>query len=451
MSRGFRRFFKEELLFFVFLLALFLTITALVLILISGRSRRESLLLEYEAQRIAAALMEVSRDGGALEGESLEERIVGFGIYTSQGAALQRFGSAPAFLQPPAGFRGQELLHGPMLRFHEERRTLTLIRWIGMVPGMMDMHRRMPRMMRPENLQLLFLELTVEGYWSTRRTFKTAGLFAPLLILLVIAFIGYLYHKNVLYRKTLASQQQLAQLGEASRTLSHEIKNPLSAIRIQTGILRKTLPEANREDLRIIEEEVARLSLLTDRIGDFLRDPVGQPETIDLDSFVREMILRYDRQITYTNEEESEVEIRFDRQRLRSVMENLINNALESQAASPQAPPVQIALSRSKTRAEISILDRGEGVPADAGEKIFDPFYTNKISGSGVGLSICKRFVEAAGGALRVQSRKGGGTRAVVSLPRGNLARVDTPRLKPPRDNPPPTRPHRVNPHRRQS
>jgi signal transduction histidine kinase len=418
MARGVNRFFKEELLFFIFLLALFLTITALVVVLISGRSRRESLLLEYEAQRIAAALMEASRDGTDLDRESLEERIVGFGIYDARGGAIQRFGSAPAFLQLPGAMRGQDPPRGPVLRLHEERRTVTLIRWVGMVPGMMDMHRRMPRMMHPENLQLLFLELTVEGYWAARRTFKIAGLAAPLMIMLVIGFVGYLYHKNVLYRRTLASQQQLAQLGEASRTLSHEIKNPLSAIRIQTGILRKTLPEANRQDLRIIEEEVSRLSLLTDRIGDFLRDPVGQPGRIDLDSFVREVILRYDRQIIYTNKAGPGIEVRFDRQRLRSVMENLVNNALESQAMCFDPPPVEILLSISRGRAEVSILDRGEGLPADAGEKIFDPFYTNKINGSGVGLSISKRFVEAGGGTLKIHNRKDGGAQAVVTLPR---------------------------------
>ncbi len=428
MARGFRRLIKEELLFFIFLLALFLTITALVLVMISGRSRRESLLLEYEAQRIAAALMEAGRDGGELDGESLEERIVGFGIYTARGAAVQRFGSAPAYLQLPGGPRERDLLRGPILRFDEQRRTLTLIRWIGMAPGMMDMHHRMPRMMQPENMQLLFLELAVEDYWSVRRTFKTARIVAPLLILLVIAFIGYLYHKNALYRRVLASQQQLAQLGEASRTLSHEIRNPLSAIRIQTGILRKTLPEANREDLRIIEEEVSRLSLLTDRIGDFLRDPVGQPEGIDLDSFIRETILRYDRQINYSHEGEPEIQISFDRQRLRSVMENLISNALDSQAASAETLPVEIAVSTTKNRVEIGVLDRGEGLPPDAEQKIFDPFYTNKISGSGVGLSICKRFVEAADGTLRIQSRKGGGTQSVVSLPRGNPPQTNPPR-----------------------
>ena len=443
MARGIRSLFKEELLFYIFLLALFLTITALVLVMISGRSRRESLLQEYEAQRIAAALMEASRDGTQLDDESLEDRIVGFGVYTSRGAAIQRFGSAPPFLQLTGGFRDRDPRHGPILRLNEERRTLTLIRWIGMVPGMMDMHRPMPHMMGPENLQLLFLELTVEDYVTARRTFKTAGFLAPLLILLVIAFVGYLYRRNVLYRKTLASQQQLAQLGEASRTLSHEIKNPLSAIRIQTGILRRTLPEANREDLRIIEEEVSRLSLLTDRIGDFLRDPLGQPETIGLDSFVREMILRYDRRISYTDGGGLEVLIRFDRQRLRSVMENLINNALESQAACPDPPPVEIHLAVSRNRAEITVADRGEGVPPGAGDKIFDPFYTNKTSGSGVGLSISKRFVEAAGGTLRIQSRKDGGTRAVVVLPRENARRDSPAQVNPTRGNPPQADPHR--------
>ena len=443
MARGSRGRVKEELLFSIFLLALFLTITALVLVMISGRSRRESLLLEYEAQRIAAALMEASREGTQLEDESLEERIVGFGVYTARGAAVQRFGSAPPSLQLSGGLRDRDPRHGPILRLDEERKTLTLIRWIGMVPGMMDMRRPMPHMMGPENLQLLFLELAVEDYVTTRRTFKTAGFLAPLLILLVIAFVGYLYRKNVLYRKTLASQQQLAQLGEASRTLSHEIKNPLSAIRIQTGILRRTLPEANRGDLRIIEEEVSRLSLLTDRIGDFLRDPAGQPELLSLDAFVEEMILRYDRRIGYTEQAGPEVQIRFDRQRLRSVMENLINNALESQASCPNPPPVQIRVSGSRNRAEIAVADRGEGVPPGAGDKIFDPFYTSKTSGSGVGLSISKRFVEAAGGTLRIQRRKHGGTLAVVVLPRVNVRRGDTLQANPGRDNPP-----RVDPNR---
>ncbi len=333
---------------------------------------------------------------------------------------MQRFGSAPPILQVPENLVEWDLLQTPVLSLHEGRKTLTLVRWVGIFPGMIEMQRRMHRMKGPENLQLLFLELFVEGYWSTRRFFTIASVMAPLLILLVLGFIGYLYCKNSLYRKKLASQQQLAQLGEASRTLSHEIKNPLSAILIRTGILRKTLPETNREDLRIIEEEVSRLSLLTDRIGDFLRAPLGQPEILNLDSFLREMILRYDCEIIYNNESETKLDILFDRQRLRSVLENLLNNAIESHGVSADRKPVEIVVSALKGNVEIAVLDRGEGIPAETADKIFDPFYTSKINGSGVGLSISKRFVEAVGGKLTVQNRKGGGSEARIILSRRN-------------------------------
>ncbi len=449
MARRVSRFLKEEFLFFVFLAALFLSITALVLVLLSGRSRRESLLLEYEAQKIASALIETFRDERSLDLEALEEQVVGFGIYTARGTALQRFGSAPESLQVPENLTDRGSFQTAMVRFHEDRRTLTLVRWIGMAPGFMEMHRRAPRMMQPfmermraEGLQLLFLELSVEGYWASRRVYTAASTLAPLLILVVMAFVGFLYRKNSLYRKKLAAQQQLAHLGEISRTLSHEIKNPLSAIRIQTGVLARTLPERSRGDLKIIEEEVSRLSVLTDRIGDFLRDPVGQPELLDLDSFIAEMILRYDREISFTNRSGDKVKVRFDRQRLRSVLENLINNALESveqlraagpagreaedPPAGPESPetvkalpaPVEIAISAAKSRVEISVLDRGEGIPGELLQKIFDPFYTSKTSGSGVGLAIAKRFVEAAGGGLSLQNRKGGGTEATIVLNR---------------------------------
>jgi two-component system sensor histidine kinase HydH len=449
MARRVSRFLKEDFLFFVFLAALFLSITALVLVLLSGKSRRESLLLEYEAQKIASALIETFRDERSLDLEALEEQVVGFGIYTAGGTAVQRFGSAPASLQVPENLTDRGSFQRAIVSFHRDRKTLTLVRWIGMAPGFMEMHRRAPRMMQPfmermrtEGLRLLFLELSVEGYWASRRVYRATSILAPLLILVVMVFVGFLYRKNSLYRKKLAAQQQLAHLGEISRTLSHEIKNPLSAIRIQTGILGRTLPERSRGDLKIIEEEVARLSVLTDRIGDFLRDPVGQPELLDLGSFIAEMILRYDRNIAFVDRSGEKLRVRFDRQRLRSVLENLINNALESveqlraagaagrEAEEPPAgaenqktgetapSPVAIVLSAAKNRLEISILDRGEGMPEELLQKIFDPFYTSKTSGSGVGLAIAKRFVEAAGGTLSLRNRKGGGAQATIVLNR---------------------------------
>ena len=73
---------------------------------------------------------------------------------------------------------------------------------------------------------------------------------------------------------------------------------------------------------------------------------------------------------------------------------------------------------KSRNRDEIMVSDRGDGIPEGAADKIFDPFYTSKISRSGVGLSISKRFIEAAEGQLTIRNRKGGGSEARITLPR---------------------------------
>ena len=432
MRRILNQLWKDEIPFIAFLLALFLTLTALVLILLSGRSRRESLLIEYEAQKIASALLESVDDADALGSATLEGQILGFGLYNSEGMGLQRLGSAPRVLQIP-----EELTNngsGAAVRFQKDSGSMILIRWVGVMPGMAGMHRRMPgsmqSFMRGQGAsRFLFLELDIGAYWSTRRLLAATNVLAPLLILAMTLVIGNLYMKNIQYRRELSSQQRLAQLGEISRTLAHEIKNPLSAIRIQTGILSKTLPADGQNDLLIIEEEVDRLNHLTDRIGDFLRDPLGRPDLVDLDAFIRELIRRYDREIGFARVDignddiDAEtghvvVMVRFDIQRLRSVLENLISNALQSTEDVSSGESVGIELRPTRNRVEIVVLDRGPGIPDENKDRIFDPFFTSKIRGSGVGLSISKRFIEAAGGSLAVDNRRGGGTEVRIVLDR---------------------------------
>jgi len=300
-----------------------------------------------------------------------------------------------------------------------------LVRRIGVPPGMMGpgfmhpggrgMGRGLPRMMSPfaEAPSTLFLELPAEGYWIRQRALFLAQALVPLALLGVGVLLAFLYRRNSQYRRRLAEQAELARLGEASRTLSHEIKNPLSAIRIQTGLLKKTLPEERRAELRIIEEEIQRLALLTDRVGDFLRDPRGQPQELDLEAFVKELALRYDRRLRYSPQGGEALRVRVDPQRLRSVLENLINNALESGDGE-----VEVVCAGQKNRAEVAVLDRGAGIPAEIRAKVFEPFFTSKAKGSGIGLAIARRFVEAAGGQLSLESRTGGGTAARVLLPR---------------------------------
>jgi signal transduction histidine kinase len=98
------------------------------------------------------------------------------------------------------------------------------------------------------------------------------------------------------------------------------------------------------------------------------------------------------------------------------VFENLIKNALES---CPEGDPkVEVEILRDKKKfIRILIRDRGEGIAEENLEKIFDPFFTTKIHGSGIGLAICRQFVRARGGNLKLYARDGGGTVAEVILP----------------------------------
>lgn len=208
-------------------------------------------------------------------------------------------------------------------------------------------------------------------------------------------------------------------MGEIARTLSHEIKNPLGAIRMQTGYLRRLLHKDDNskskiERLSIIEEEVQRLALLTNRIGDFLRDPVGTPVKIELCSFMNDMIKRFDYHIHLNEQTESRVHVLADVDRLRSVVENLLRNAIESMDDCLEKSPVEVALSLDGKKVTLSILDRGSGVSAEQKKRIFDPFFTSKTKGSGIGLFVSRRFIEANDGSLSLHSRKGGGTEARI-------------------------------------
>ena len=259
-----------------------------------------------------------------------------------------------------------------------------------------------------------YLELNTAGYYK-KQLFLTAMLTALLVILAAMLVIAlWLFERYRRYREKLEEQKQLVHLGEAARTLTHEIKNPLSAIRIRAGILKKTVPKESMEDVAIIEEEIDRLTLLSEKVGDFLKKPEGTPEKIELEVFVRDLLARYGDSVTV--EGSSRCFVFFDPDRLRSVVENLVKNAMESGTGSGSDAVVRI--SELKNLVTLSVLDRGTGVDPEMEEKIFDPFFTTKTTGSGIGLAISKRFVEAADGIISLSPREGGGTEAKIVLRR---------------------------------
>jgi signal transduction histidine kinase len=414
---------------FVSILLLLAAVTVLLFSVIGSEIRTGSLLAQYRAEQTAFALFETYRDREAELEEQIrrDETLLGFGVYDASGQPLYRFGTAPPQVDP-------ETVYTPTPRFLREEKagTLILVRPVGMGPEMMGpgtgsgMRRMMGR--TPRFGRLIYLEMATQELFRSGRLLRTARFLLPAALLLILGLFIYLYRLNVGYQKRIESHERLVRLGEAARTLAHEIRNPLGAVRIQTGYLKRILPEAARGELQVIDEEVQRLDLLVNRISDFLRDPRGNPQTVDLDPFIRRLAGRYEGGIDYQNLAGGPVAVSFDPDRLRSVLENLIANARESMAADgadpagePAAPRedrrVEVRLQRLKGRAILSILDRGRGLPAGwRKEELFDPFFTTKTRGSGIGLSLCRRFVEEAGGRIELLERSGGGVEARITL-----------------------------------
>ncbi len=415
---------REFRLILPLLALLFVVLAFLAAGLIVGEARRAQILVEYEADRTASGLVEAYRSlalaplsSRSDELPTLDPRILGFGLFRADGSLVVGFGDAPASLEPKD-------LNTPF-RYDQARRTVSLVRLLGQVgmrgPAMRDMMRRaLPGQSEQPGQALrgagryFYLSMDIRDFYRRRSFYRAASFLAPLVVLALAGVFISLLLSNLRYRRAAEERETLARLGESARTLAHEIRNPLSAIRLQSGLLRRKLPEGRSGELDAIDEETERLSGLTRRVSDFLKNPSGRPERVELGEFLGELAGRS----AYPFSLEAPppgLAARIDRELLRSVLENLVRNAYESYDGAEGE--VTVSLSRQGSRALVVVGDRGKGIAPEAMAKVFDPFYTDKPQGSGIGLPLSRRFVEAAGGSLTLSPRKGGGTEARVSLP----------------------------------
>jgi two-component system sensor histidine kinase HydH len=362
----------------------------------------------------------------------LGEKILSLGAYTPLGDAVFRFGAAPEklekeFLKEPApGFpprfyafedsnRSLRIVH-PALDSRVFRRT----RKSEAETSAEGARERTPEPSR--EYTALFFEIRQDAYWLRNRVAYGVFIGWEFLLVLLTLLVRDTLLKNMEYRGRIRDQRQLVALGSAARTLAHEIKNPLSAIQLQADVIARVCPSAVGNEVGAIGQEVRRLHLLVDRIGDFLREPRGTPERIDLRAFVGETIYRIAPDLSPPAEEApgagprdgGALYVSMDPERLRSVVENLLRNALESGGPRDR---IEVGIFTSGEGVVLDILDRGEGLPAGEAEQLFDPFFTSKRGGSGIGLSISRRFVEAAGGKISLHDREGGGASVRVVLP----------------------------------
>ncbi len=237
-------------------------------------------------------------------------------------------------------------------------------------------------------------------------------------------------------QQALVHRERLAALGEMSVSVAHEVRNPLAAIaNAVASLTRLARPEDNStawELLGIMGEEVARLDQLVHGLLDFARpqeprllfQPLGSVVEGALQAALRSVPGAS--QVRVTREVEPELpDCPLDAQLLHLALSNLFTNALQ---AMPHGGSLHVELRgevhEGQPLARLAITDSGPGIAPEALARVFEPFYTTKAAGTGLGLPIVRRIVEAHHGEVRVLSAQGQGTTVVVYLPLSKAPRT---------------------------
>ncbi len=218
----------------------------------------------------------------------------------------------------------------------------------------------------------------------------------------------------------LAQTERESAWREMAKQVAHEIKNPLTPMRLNVQYLEKSLrtddPEKLREFSESMIDQIDTLSNIAAAFSRFASMPELRLKLFPVRELVRRVAMLYPEHNVQFKAEDEDLQIYADPDQLIRVMNNLINNALQSV---PQGRKEQIvvSLSRKGEQALIEVCDNGSGIPESQHTKIFEPRFTTKSSGMGLGLALVKRIVDGFSGRIEFETKLGEGTCFRVYLP----------------------------------
>jgi two-component system sensor histidine kinase DctS len=231
-------------------------------------------------------------------------------------------------------------------------------------------------------------------------------------------------------QEKLAATARLVTVGEMASTMAHELNQPLSAIASYvTGCLNLLgdggLPRGDLEEaLRKTGQQAQRAGRIIRRVHDFVRKREPTRVPMRMSAVVEEAVgfadadARRRRVRVEVARSGLDPVLRGDPVLLQQVVLNLLRNAMEAMAATPEdARAIRIETRAGSAGVEVSIADRGAGIPDGVREHLFQPFFTTKSEGMGMGLNICRSILELHGGRVWAEPNPGGGTVFSFSLP----------------------------------
>ncbi len=224
--------------------------------------------------------------------------------------------------------------------------------------------------------------------------------------------------------KELLQSRKLAAIGTLASGVAHELNNPLNNIYISAQVLMKEAGDScsltARETVNDILGQTLRVKRIVGDLLEFARGREPQMREIELNELV---MGAYKLVSTTANTEminfvihkdSEEIKIPADSEQMERVFINLFANAIDAMSGKGD---LTVKMARDKEFIRIKISDTGKGMPSDAVEKIFEPFYTTKDRGTGLGLAIVFNIIKKHNGEIRVESEEGRGTTFIITLP----------------------------------
>ncbi len=224
-------------------------------------------------------------------------------------------------------------------------------------------------------------------------------------------------------RAKLVQSEKLAALGQLAAAIAHEVRNPLTVIRSAAQTLRESLPDDSRDATRacsFITDETDRLGNLINALLAFARPVQISPAEVPIAEL-------FERAVNVTAPEISAKHVRVNRHagaelgaiRVDPDLMGQVFVGLVANAVAAVAPGGEVSLDARSNGAsvELAVTDSGPGVPPELRARVFEPFFTTRAEGVGLGLAIARQIVEAHGGVIDVDASAGGGARFWVRLP----------------------------------
>jgi signal transduction histidine kinase len=223
-----------------------------------------------------------------------------------------------------------------------------------------------------------------------------------------------------------AQRERLSSLGRLSTVIAHEIRNPLMIIKASLRALRRQEndPERVAAAAKDIDEEVSRLNRIVSEVLDFARPIKFDLAQADLNALARDAVKAAGAEDELAgirlDLDPSIPPVTTDAERLRQALVNIIGNAINAVNDGAEAPDggVRLRTARLDSRhVAITVADRGSGIAPEDLPRVFEPYFTTRRTGTGIGLAISRNIIEGLGGRITVASERERGTEVRIELP----------------------------------